>query len=250
MIWSLRTITKVLRTASTTKANDAALEVCGRDMPGGNAGLDHDQRKLGDLRQIDRRQQAGAQALLHQIERHERRHHAADDGEGRDQQRQSDHRQAGNRDGHAERDEEQRDEEIAQRRHLGGDVERIGEGRERNAGDQRAHLARQMQFFGDLADQETPGQRAEQDQLRAAGDLVEQPRQHIAAQHQSGRHQHADPTDREQDHARLQIVKARLHRQEQDREDVLQHQHAERDAPGQRVELTLLVQHLDDDDGR
>ena len=35
MIWSLRIITKVLSTASTTKANDAALDVCGRDMPGG-----------------------------------------------------------------------------------------------------------------------------------------------------------------------------------------------------------------------
>ena len=31
--------------------------------------------------------------------------------------------------------------------------------------------------------------------------------------------------------------------------DVLQHQHAERDAARQRVELALLVQHLDDDDG-
>src|ERR1700710_272552 len=106
-----------------------------------------------------------------------------------------------------------------------------------------------MQPFGDLADQETPGQRAQQDQFRPARDLVEQPRQHVAAQHQSRRHQHPDPADREQDHADLKIVETRLHRQEQDRKNVLQHQHAERDAPGQRVELALLVQHLDDDDG-
>ena len=45
----------------------------------------------------------------------------------------------------------------------------------------------------------------------------------------------------------MQVIEARLHRQEQDRKNVLQHQHAERDAPGQRVELALLVQHLDDD---
>ena len=106
-----------------------------------------------------------------------------------------------------------------------------------------------MQLLGDLADQEAPRQRAEQDQFRTARDLVKQSRQDVAAEHQRGRHQHADPADRQQDHADLEIGEARLHRQEQDREDVLQHQHAERDAPGQRVELALLVQHLDDDDG-
>ena len=42
---------------------------------------------------------------------------------------------------------------------------------------------------------------------------------------------------------------ARLDGEEQDREQVLQHQHAERDAAGQRVELELVVEHLDDDDG-
>ena len=46
----------------------------------------------------------------------------------------------------------------------------------------------------------------------------------------------------------MQIGEARLHGEEQDREDVLQHQYAERDAAGQRIELALLVQHLDDDD--
>ena len=53
-----------------------------------------------------------------------------------------------------------------------------------------------MQFFGDLADQEAPGQRAEQDQFRPARDLVKQPRQHVTAQHKRGRHQHADAGDR------------------------------------------------------
>ena len=105
-----------------------------------------------------------------------------------------------------------------------------------------------MQLLGDLADQKAPRQRAQQDQFRAARDLVEQPRQHIAAERQRGCHQHADPDDREQDHADLQIIQARLHREEQDGKDILQHQHAERDAPRQRVELAFLVQHLDDDD--
>ena len=47
----------------------------------------------------------------------------------------------------------------------------------------------------------------------------------------------------------LQIGEAGLDRQEQDREDILQHQHAERDAARQRVEFAFLVEHLDDDDG-
>src|SRR6476659_2149234 len=106
-----------------------------------------------------------------------------------------------------------------------------------------------MQLLGDLADQEAPRQRAEQDQLRAARDLVKQPRQHITAQDQGRRHPHADATDREQDHADLEIGKAGLHRQKQDGEDILQHQYAERNAAGQRVELAFLVQDLDDDDG-
>ena len=105
----------------------------GADMARRNAGLDHDQRKFRDLRQIDRRQQARPQALLHQIERRERRHHAADDRKRRDHQRQPDHRRARNRDRHAERDKEQRDEEVAQRGHLGGDIEGIGECRQRDA---------------------------------------------------------------------------------------------------------------------
>ena len=50
VISSLRIITKVLNTASTTKAKEAALAVAGRDMPGGNAGLDHHQREFADLR--------------------------------------------------------------------------------------------------------------------------------------------------------------------------------------------------------
>ncbi|MGY3293449.1 hypothetical protein ACVWWP_006516 [Bradyrhizobium sp. LM3.6] len=78
---------------------------------------------------------------------------------------------------------------------------------------------------------------------------MKQARQHVAADQQRSGDQHRDAADREQDDADFQIGKARLHRQEQDGEDVLEHQHAERDAAGQRVELALLVEHLDDDDG-
>ena len=218
------------------------------DVAVGDAGLDHHQREFRDLREIKSRQQARAQPLLHQVERRKGGDEAAHDREGRDHQREPDHGEAGYGNGHAERDEEQRDEEVAERGDLGGDVERIGEGRERDAGDQRAHLARQRQLIRGLRDQEAPGQRAEQDQLGPPGDLVEHARQHIAADQQRSRDQHRDAADREQDDADLQIGETRLHRQEQDGEDVLEHQHAEGDAARQRVELALFVEHLDDDD--
>ena len=101
----------------------------GLDMPAGDPGLNHHQRKLADLGQIDRWQQAGPQTLLHQIKRREGREQPAGDREGCDHQREADHRKIGDGDRHAERDKEQRDEEIAQRRDLGGDVQRIGKGR-------------------------------------------------------------------------------------------------------------------------
>src|SRR5260370_10916755 len=106
-----------------------------------------------------------------------------------------------------------------------------------------------MQRLGDLADQTTPRQRAEQDQFRAARDLVKQPRQDVPAQYHRRRHQRPDAADRQQDHADLKVAEAGLHRQKQDGEDILQHQYAQGDAAGQRIEFALLVQHLDDDDG-
>ena len=70
---------------------------------------------------------------------------------------------------------------------------------------------------------------------------MKQLQQHVAAEQQRDRDQCAGARERQQDHADLEIVEARLHRQEQDREHVLQHQDAERDAAGQGVELALLV---------
>jgi len=65
---------------------------------------------------------------------------------------------------------------------LAVNVERVGNVDSDNARHQRSHFARQMQLFGDLTDQEAPRQRAQQDQFGAAGDLVKQPRQDIAAE--------------------------------------------------------------------
>jgi hypothetical protein len=215
----------------------------------GDADLDQHQRKFAHLGEIDCGQETGAQPLPHEVERREYGGESADQQEGDDHQRHQDDRRRRQRNGHAERDEEQRDEEVAQRRHLGGDVERVGEGRERDAGDQRAHLARQLEAGPGFADQKAPGERADQNQLRRAGDAVEDPGQHEAADDERGADQHEDARDRERKDADLQIAEVGLHRQEQDGKQILQHQHAERDAAGQGVELALLVQHLDDDDG-
>lgn len=78
---------------------------------------------------------------------------------------------------------------------------------------------------------------------------MKQARQHVAADQERRCDQYRDTANRKQDDADLQVGKARLHRQKQDGEDILEHQNAERDAAGQRVELALLVEHLDDDDG-
>ncbi len=106
-----------------------------------------------------------------------------------------------------------------------------------------------MKLLGNFSNQETPRQSPEQHQFGPPRDPKEQRRQHIAAQHQGHRHQCDDAPDRQQHDRDLQIVQARLHGKEQNREDVLQHEDAEGDAARQRIELTLLIQHLDDDDG-
>ena len=105
----------VLITASTTNAVDAALAVSGVTW-------------LADLGEVDGGQQARPQALLHQVERRKQREQTADQRERHDQEREPDHRAGRQRDHHAKRHEKQRDEKIAQRGHLGGDVERVREG--------------------------------------------------------------------------------------------------------------------------
>src|SRR6185437_7581218 len=106
-----------------------------------------------------------------------------------------------------------------------------------------------MQALGYLADQEAPRQRAEQYQFGAAGDLVKQPRQDEAADRQRHGDEQANAADRQQHDADPETSETRLHRQEQDCKDILQHQHAERNASRQGVEFAFFVQHLHDDDG-
>ena len=105
-----------------------------RHLIGLHADLDQHQREFADLRKIDGRQQAGAQALLHGVERREHRDETADQCEGNQHQRKTDHRQRRHRNHHAKRNKEQGDEKIAQRRHLGRHVERVRESGKRHPG--------------------------------------------------------------------------------------------------------------------
>ena len=158
-------IAKVESTARMTNAKEAAFLRLGRDVAGRDAELHQDERELADLAEVQRRQEARPDALPQRVERRERRQDAAHDREGRDSSASRQHAERRDRDRHAEADEEERDEEVAQARHLGRDVERVREGRERHAGDERAHLARQVQLLGEFAAEEAPGERADEHQF-------------------------------------------------------------------------------------
>src|SRR5262249_2617297 len=143
----------------------------------------------------------------------------------------------------------QRDEEVAQRGHFGGDVHRIWERRQRYAGDERAHFAGKFEKNSEFADEEAPGQGADQYQLRQARDAMKEKRQYESAHQQRNRDQDADTRNRHQDDLELQVVQAGLNRQEENREQILQDEHTQRDPPRQRIELALVVEQLDDNHG-
>ncbi len=104
------------------------------------------------------------------VERREGGDEAAHEDEGREDERPADEERRRQRDLHPEADEEEGDEEVAQAGDFGGDIERVGEGGERDAGDEGAHLAREMQPFAQFADEKAPGERADLHQLRRARD--------------------------------------------------------------------------------
>ena len=150
---------------------------------------------------------------------------------------------------HAEADEEERDEEIAQAGDLGGDIERVGKGRERDAGDERAHFAREVQALAEFPDAGST-RRARRPAPVPAG--ARRAGKWRAARSGSPPSAAATSTttrsERDQQDARREVLQIRLDREKEDRREILEHEHAERDAAGQRVEFLLVVEHLDDDD--
>ena len=154
--------------------------------------------------------------MPHQVERYEGGDETADDRERRQREREADHPERRHRYHHSERDEEQRDEEVAQPGHLRGDVEGVGEGRQRDAR-HHVHLARQIEQDRDLNDQAS----APTTTSSAVAATRWKVRQHEPAEQQRGRQQRGQPaTERRLTGCRLPGSGASM-------TDVLQHQDAE-----------------------
>ena len=94
----------------------------------------------------------------------------------------------------------------------------------------------------------TPRERADQHQFRQAGDQFENRRQHEPARQERHRQQQDDVAQRLGQRPEGGIFQVRLERQKQDHRDVLQHEHAQRDAARKRFEFALVIKNFDDDD--
>ena len=191
---------------------------------------DHD-RELAHLCQVDGGHDARPQPEPQRVEdRHD--DDPADDHEDRGGQGQLEHLQARDGDLHAQCDEEKRDEEVAEADRLGDHIDVVGKRREADAGDQGTHLAREPDQAGRAGQEEAPPERGHEDEL-------------VFGEGEAPDHEHRATPQRAQERDQIGIQDVRLHGEHADRPQVLDHQHAERDAPGQGVELELVVQDLD-----
>ena len=89
---------------------------------------------------------------------------------------------------------------------------------------------------------------ADEDEFREARDLVEERRKDVLADQEGGSNQDSNPAQRQEEDADGELVQVGLDREEQDGEEVLQDEDAQRHAPGQGVEFAFFVEDLDDDD--
>ena len=160
------------------------------------------------------------------------------------------HGLAGERRLHAERDEEQGHEEVPDAGDLRDDVRPVGKRRDAHASDQGAHLARQAEVLGDAADDEAPGGGRDQDQLRPARGCLEQPGEHVAAHEEREGDQHGAPHDRPRDGEDVGVRQVGLHGHEQDGPEILDHEDAQGQPPREHLQLELVPQELDHDEGR
>ncbi len=152
------------------------------------------------------------------------------------------------RDFHAEADKEQCHKKIADTRDLGHDVERVRERGNHHPGDERAHRRGQTEPAGKTGHRQTPGQCADQHQFRQARDGSEYRRQHKPAGHKRDGHEQQHLAQGQRQQPDRGIFQVRLEGEEQDDEQVLQHQHAQCDAPDERFEFAFVVEDFDDDD--
>ena len=95
---------------------------------------------------------------------------------------------------------------------------------------------------------EAPRQRTHQHEFRRARHRLEQRREKVFADHEREGDEHENFAERLGEDDQGRVLEIRLQREKQDREQVLQHQHAKRQAAGQGVELALVIEYFDDDD--
>lgn len=105
-----------------------------------------------------------------------------------------------------------------------------------------------MQLLSKLANEKTPGDRADLHQFRHARDATKDSGQHVTAHRKRRSHQNGHTHEREKQKSRGQVSEIWLDRKKEDHRQVLKHEHTKRDPSGQRVELLLVVEHLDYDD--
>ena len=147
---------------------------------------------------------------------------------------------------HSERDEKERDKKIAQRGHLGDDVQSVGEGGDGDPRDQSAHLAREIKITGEPGNEETPGQGADLNQLRQPRDMFEKRREGVAAGGKRHCHQDQDFAERQRQWSGGRMIEVGLDGEKEDGEQILHHQNAKRQPSLQGVEFAFVVEQFDD----
>ena len=154
---------------------------------------------------------------------------------------------------HADRDEEEAEQDVAERPDRRLDLMTVLGLREHHAGEERAGRHRHaggMRYPGRSQRHQQHGER-EQFLQTAVRDLVEQRPQRVAPDDQHESDRQGTERDRCTDAGGAEIEAARRQRagehQERHEREVLEQQHAERDATMRAVDLRLLGQLLDDD---
>ena len=218
------------------------------DLAAGQAqGGDHD-REFADLGQVDAGHQADPVSQPEPVEDRED-DRAAQHQEAAGSQGGQDQAEAGDGDHHAEGDEEERHEEVAEVGHLGDHVDVVGEGREADPRDQGAHLPGEADEAGGPGQEEAPGQRGREDQLGLLRHRAEEPGQDVAADGQAPEDQQHAFQEGGQQRRRVGVRQVRLGGEHDDRPEILADQDPERDPAGERVQLPLVVEQLDHDQG-
>ena len=206
---------------------------------------DHD-RELAHLGEVDGGHDARSQPQAQRVKDRDD-HDAADDHKDRGGEGKLEHRQARNRDLHAEGDEEQGHEKVADAHRLGDDVDVIRKCGKTHAGDQSPHLPRETDQAGGAGQEEAPAQRRHQHELGCFGHGPKQVRQYVFRERETADHEHRAAPQRAQQGNQVWVQQIRLHREHPDRPQVLDDEHAQRDAPRQGVELELVIENLDHD---